>query len=226
MSDYCSKEYILKDLCRLYFELNKKIDFVNIIINTSTNDALDILHDKYKEVKSYITLDEYKKCIKSTILMINNNYKFKNVDMSKKCIDKNKIYNDIFVDKLKDFEILNKVLIKYRGKSKIVEIPYGVNRLKYKCFYNNPYIEQIIIPSSVRYIDYLSFEKLPNLKEIYISKRVKYISDYAFGGCNYPLIKCEVDKKPDTWSKKWNYSFYALNIFKRKMKVLWSKTKK
>ena len=112
------------------------------------------------------------------------------------------------------------------SKSKIVEIPYGVNRLKYKCFYNNPFIEKIIIPSSVRYIDYLSFEKLPNLKEIYISKRVKYISDYAFGGCNYPLIKCEIDKKPDTWSKKWNYSYYALNIFKRKMKVLWSKTKK
>ena len=76
MSDYCNKDFLTKDLCHKYLELNKKIDFVNIILDNGSKKSLDILHDKYRELKGFISLEDYKICIKSTILMIDNNYAF------------------------------------------------------------------------------------------------------------------------------------------------------
>ena len=147
MSDYCNKDFVLKDLCRKYFDLNIKIDFVNIILNNKTETALDILHDKYKEVNSLITLDDYKACIKSTILMVDNKYSFllkndktdsegeKEITITKSIAGNFNTINNNIADK--DFDIQNKVLVNYLGNSNVVKIPYGVKRLKYKCICNN-----------------------------------------------------------------------------------------
>ena len=60
MSDYCNKDFLTKDLCHKYLELNKKIDFVNIILDNGSKKSLDILHDKYRELKEFISLEDYK----------------------------------------------------------------------------------------------------------------------------------------------------------------------
>lgn len=213
MSDYCNKDFLTKDLCHKYLELNKKIDFVNIILDNGSKKSLDILHDKYRELKEFISLEDYKICIKSTILMIDNNYAFTTK------VEK-KINNPKIVVENPGFQIVNKELIKYTAHQKTVVIPNGVERLKYKCITDNKDVQKIIIPRSVKKIDYLVFENLPNLKEIYISRGVNNIEDYAFGGCNFPIIRCEDVIKPKYWSKKWNYSFYG-NFFKKKIAVFW-----
>ena len=42
---------------------------------------------------------------------------------------------------------------------------------------------------------------------------------------NFPKISCGSKKKPETWGKLWNYTFYG-NFFKNKCSVKWGQTYK
>lgn len=88
-----------------------------------------------------------------------------------------------------DFEIANDELLLYKGREKIVNIPEGIRTIAASAFWNNDYIEEVVIPKSVEQIGGDSFYCCYNLKKICIPPRVSAMGNNPFAGC--PLLELE-----------------------------------
>ena len=79
-----------------------------------------------------------------------------------------------------DFEIVDGVLVKYRGKGGDVVIPDGVREIEKRVFVYNDKLISITIPDSVISIGECAFRYCKRLKRIAIGNGVKSIGRYAF----------------------------------------------
>lgn len=127
---------------------------------------------------------------------------------------------------LKDFEIVDGRLKKYKGNDTVVEIPDIVTVIDKLAFYMCTSIEEIKLPNSVREIGFGAFKSCKSLKKINIPRSVEVIADNAFAFCRSlssvaipssvktmgegvfcfcPVItiNCEATKKPSGWLSNW-----------------------
>lgn len=99
-----------------------------------------------------------------------------------------------------DYEInVNKrKLVKYRGNSKVVKIPYGIKNIGSECFVHNLDIEKVIIPATVKSIGARAFLRCINLKEIEIQENnIEFMGSLCFYGCkslNGSIIQNTIEK--------------------------------
>jgi len=92
------------------------------------------------------------------------------------------------------FIIIKRVLIKYIGFSKNVDIPVDVYAIAYRAFSGNKKIESIVIPSGLNIIYDEAFRDCENLKKIdFVGQGINQINPYAFTGCtNLKEIKLPI----------------------------------
>ena len=81
------------------------------------------------------------------------------------------------------FSVKNGELIKYLGKDAAVCVPEGITRIGTGAFWNNLYIEKVILPESVTCICGDAFVYCENLKAVNIPKSVHEMGDDPFAGC-------------------------------------------
>ena len=82
-----------------------------------------------------------------------------------------------------DFEIVDHVLVKYKGKSKEVEIPPGVTTIGEKAFYENNDIMYVTIPSGVTTIGKAAFRNCNSLLRVILPNTLTKIESFAFRDC-------------------------------------------
>lgn len=110
--------------------------------------------------------------------------------------------NDEFNYYIKDNKI---ILIKYIGKSQIVNIPSKIENFEVKiiadnCFENCINIETITIPSTVTEINSLAFKNCPNLIKVEFPSSIKKIGDSIFDKSENVIAFCE--------SNSYSYKFF------------------
>ena len=86
--------------------------------------------------------------------------------------------------RLSDFEIVDGVLVKYKGKSTEVTIPNNVTSIGLWAFHNCTSLRSITIPNSVESIGMRAFESCSSLTSIIIPNSVTSIDSFAFKGCS------------------------------------------
>ena len=121
-----------------------------------------------------------------------------------------------------DFVIEDGVLKKYKGKSSVVRIPYGVTSIGKKAFYYCKTLTIIEIHNSVTSIGSSAFSGCSALTSVVIGKKVSSICDNAFKNC-YKLVEVinksslEINKG----SEDYGYAgYYAFEIHQGKSKIV------
>lgn len=89
----------------------------------------------------------------------------------------------------KDFVYSENRLMKYNGKEKVVEIPEGTEEIESSAFWDNQYIEEIIVPDTVVNFGGDTFYNCHNLRKINIPKSVRQMGNNPFAGCPYLILK-------------------------------------
>ncbi|AOG60867.1 hypothetical protein SHELI_v1c09180 [Spiroplasma helicoides] len=111
--------------------------------------------------------------------------------------DDNKKLDFFFIDdKLitkKDMIISKNKLVKYLGKDKIVYVPEGIEIIESECFWDNQFIEEVVLPNSIINLGGDTFYNCRNLKKICIPKNTKYMGNNPFAGC----VNLVIDNKSD-----------------------------
>ena len=97
-------------------------------------------------------------------------------------IDKKEVVQTV-KNLVSDYEIEDEILIKYKGKDRIVNIPEGVKYIGKEAFKNNDSVEVVNIHDNVRVIEKNAFEKCSNLKFISMPESIQLIEDYVFKDC-------------------------------------------
>ena len=82
-----------------------------------------------------------------------------------------------------DYEIFEDELITYRGKSKVVKLPEGITTIGASAFWNNTFIEEIILPKSLKRLGGDCFYCCTNLKKVNIPSEVWIMGNNPFAGC-------------------------------------------
>ena len=82
-----------------------------------------------------------------------------------------------------DYEIFEDELIVYTGKSAIVKIPEGITTIGASAFWNNTFVEEVILPKSLKRIGGDCFYYCTNLKKVNIPKDVWIMGNNPFAGC-------------------------------------------
>ena len=82
-----------------------------------------------------------------------------------------------------EFLVKNGELLKYLGKGSVVNIPEGITRIGTGAFWNNLFIEKVVLPESVKCICGDAFVYCENLKEVNIPQSVSEMGDDPFAGC-------------------------------------------
>lgn len=124
------------------------------------------------------------------------------------------INNAYFVDN-------NSILIKMRKETtSIINLPYHTFAISSYAFYNNSYLEKIVLNEGLFRIDECAFMNCKNLKNVYLNQGLRVINAYSFYGCTkldsvvIPQsvimigenafisgnIFCEQEKKPVFWN--------------------------
>ena len=100
------------------------------------------------------------------------------------------LYNKVDVlSSNQDFIIEGDKLVRYIGKDKYVTIPNGIKELGPCAFWDNQYIEEVILPESLINLGGDTFYNCRNLKSIVISKNVERMGNDPFAGCPNLIIK-------------------------------------
>lgn len=95
--------------------------------------------------------------------------------------------------KMKEFEIFNGVLVKYRGNSDEVTVPDGVVEIGEGCF-NKSYMKKAVLPAGVKIIRKDAFINCWNLSAVILPEGLTEIGEGAFAVCK-SLTNIEI---PDT----------------------------
>lgn len=84
---------------------------------------------------------------------------------------------------IKDFEIFEDELITYKGKSKLVKVPEGITTIGASAFWNNTFVEEIILPNSLKRLGGDCFYYCTNLRKVNIPRGVWIMGNNPFAGC-------------------------------------------
>lgn len=82
-----------------------------------------------------------------------------------------------------DFEIVDKILVKYNGSGEDVAIPATVEKIFSNAFLNNSQITTVNIPEGVFEIGDNAFDGCSQLQKIYFPSSLRYIGKGAFANC-------------------------------------------
>lgn len=82
-----------------------------------------------------------------------------------------------------DYEIFEDELVFYKGSSRIVKIPEGIKAIGASAFWNNTFIEQVILPESLERLGGDCFYYCKNLKKVNIPRQVRIMGNNPFAGC-------------------------------------------
>lgn len=82
-----------------------------------------------------------------------------------------------------DFEIYNDELVFYNGKEKVVKVPEGIKTIAASAFWNNVFIEEVILPESLVQLGGDCFYCCYNLKKVNIPAKVSVMGNNPFAGC-------------------------------------------
>ncbi len=201
------KVFINNEFCFLLdsHESFVKLEFINRVLSLgySLNDIVIGESILYKGFSfKFITWDD-----PFELVEINNSVIYKSRLVSGVLEYQNKIFNNGWYDyglvELKsnevvltkkkeikydasDFVIDENRVMKYTGKENIVRIPDGIEELESSSFWDNQYIEEVILPESLINLGGDTFYNCKNLKKINIPKNVKIMGNNPFAGC--PLI--------------------------------------
>lgn len=103
--------------------------------------------------------------------------------LSNYTLDKVKAAKIIQSDDIDDFDIFEDELVAYNGKSKIVNVPEGIATIGASAFWNNTYVEEIVLPKSLKRLGGDCFYYCTNLKKVNIPSGVWVMGNNPFAGC-------------------------------------------
>ena len=95
--------------------------------------------------------------------------------------------SNIDIEASSDFEIVGDELITYKGKSKLVKVPEGITTIGASAFWNNTFVEEVVLPKSLKRIGGDCFYYCTNLKKVNIPSEVWIMGNNPFAGC--PKLK-------------------------------------
>lgn len=90
-----------------------------------------------------------------------------------------------------DFIVQEDRLIRYKGESKCVRVPEGIRSIAASAFWNNLYIERVILPQSLEELGGDCFYYCTNLRQVNIPEKVKAMGNNPFAGCPKLELVCE-----------------------------------
>ena len=90
---------------------------------------------------------------------------------------------NIDIETSPDFEMVGDELITYKGKSKLVKVPEGITTIGASAFWNNTFVEEIILPNSLKRLGGDCFYYCTNLKKVNIPSEVWIMGNNPFAGC-------------------------------------------
>lgn len=93
----------------------------------------------------------------------------------------------ISVNAAADFEIKGSELVAYKGSSKVVRVPEGITCIAASAFWNNVFVEEVILPESLVQLGGDCFYCCYNLKKVTVPANVKVMGNNPFAGC--PLLE-------------------------------------
>ena len=90
---------------------------------------------------------------------------------------------DVHISSTADFEIYNDELVFYHGEEKVVKVPEGIKTIAASAFWNNVFIEEVILPESLVQLGGDCFYCCYNLKKVNIPAKVSLMGNNPFAGC-------------------------------------------
>ena len=90
---------------------------------------------------------------------------------------------NIDIEASSDFEIVGDELITYKGKSKLVKVPEGITAIAASAFWNNTFVEEVVLPKSLKRLGGDCFYYCTNLKTVNIPSEVWIMGNNPFAGC-------------------------------------------
>lgn len=82
-----------------------------------------------------------------------------------------------------DFEIKGGELISYKGKDKTVAVPEGIKSIGASAFWNNVFVEEVILPNTLERLGGDCFYYCKILKKVNIPQKVTIMGNNPFAGC-------------------------------------------
>ena len=86
-----------------------------------------------------------------------------------------------------DFDIEENRVMHYLGREKVVVVPEGIEEIESCSFWDNQFIEEVILPDSLLNMGGDTFYNCKNLRKINIPKNVNLMGNNPFAGC--PLVE-------------------------------------
>ena len=74
-------------------------------------------------------------------------------------------------------------IMKYIGKEKVVKIPEGIEEIESSAFWDNQFIEEVILPDTLKNMGGDTFYYCKNLRKINIPRNVENMGNNPFAGC-------------------------------------------
>ncbi len=82
-----------------------------------------------------------------------------------------------------DFKMEGTELVKYKGTSKSVSVPVGVESIAREAFEENDKITKLSLPKTLKVIDAYAFWGCDNLSSVSLGSGLKTVGDYVFTNC-------------------------------------------
>ncbi len=82
-----------------------------------------------------------------------------------------------------DFKLEGTELVKYKGTSKSVSVPVGVESISREAFEENDTITKVSFPKTLKTIDAYAFWGCDNLNSVSLGEGLKAVGDYVFTNC-------------------------------------------
>ncbi|MCF0217633.1 MAG: leucine-rich repeat protein [Malacoplasma sp.] len=188
------KGYIKLECINRILSLGYELEDISVgsKINKFCFKGFNVIFVAWKEDLSKLKLNKNEVIYKSRLISGVFEYKTKinnGIDIYDYGIFESKTDNLIFTKAKKikyddpNFIIEENKVIKYIGKDKVVKIPEGIEALGSSSFWDNQYIEEVIVPNTLKNMGGDTFYYCKNLKKINIPKSVVTIGNNPFAGC-------------------------------------------
>lgn len=107
----------------------------------------------------------------------------KNIDEFEFPFGKGSDSHGVHIASSADFEICGSELVSYNGRAKVVRVPEGIKSIAPSAFWNNVFIEEVILPESLVQLGGDCFYCCYNLKKANIPASVSVMGNNPFAGC-------------------------------------------
>lgn len=96
-------------------------------------------------------------------------------------------------------EIKGSKFVRYKGKEKVIKIPDYIDEIESSAFWDNQYIEEVILPEGLKLLGGDCFYNCSKLKKITIPSTLTTMGNNPFAGC--PKLKLKNKSKHFVFSK-------------------------